>query len=237
MNPQSFEALLDRAAALCGIEPEYWDIFGRHHVTTTEGKQAILRAMGWAAGSAEELEKSLADQARREWRATRAGNDGGDGSGRCRSALAPSRRKPGRRRDCHRAPRRRRDRDVFVSAQANFRRPGPSIWTAEPGCESASACRSVCRLGYHEIAVKCGAAEAATRYIAAPARAFTHPELARGGRAAGVDDRALRIALGAQLGLRRFPRSLERHRLGGGRSARQFRRPESAARHPQPAPV
>ena len=67
MNSQSFEALLDRAAALCGIEPEYWDIFGRHHVTTTQAKQAILRAMGWAAGSAEELEKSLADHARREW--------------------------------------------------------------------------------------------------------------------------------------------------------------------------
>ncbi|MGA7239984.1 MAG: 4-alpha-glucanotransferase, partial [Bryobacteraceae bacterium] len=67
MDSQSFEALLDRAAALCGIEPEYWDIFGRHHVTTTEGKQAILRAMGWAAGSTDELEKSLADHVRREW--------------------------------------------------------------------------------------------------------------------------------------------------------------------------
>src|ERR1700742_3410103 len=67
MSSQSFETLLDRAAALCGIEPEYWDIFGRHHVTTKEAKQAILRAMGWAAGSAEELERSFAERARREW--------------------------------------------------------------------------------------------------------------------------------------------------------------------------
>src|SRR5580700_10530286 len=66
MSSNPFEVLLDRAAALCGIEPEYWDIFGRHRVTTIEGKQAILRAMGWAVGGVEELERSFAEHTRSE---------------------------------------------------------------------------------------------------------------------------------------------------------------------------
>src|SRR5580693_6915986 len=67
MASSTFEELLNRAAALRGIEPGFWDIFGRYHPTTIAGKQAILRAMGWASGSVTELEQSLAAQARREW--------------------------------------------------------------------------------------------------------------------------------------------------------------------------
>src|ERR1700722_17428732 len=66
MSSSTFEELLDQAAALRGIEPGYWDIFGRYHATTTAGKQAILRAMGWAAGSVTELEQSLGANRRRE---------------------------------------------------------------------------------------------------------------------------------------------------------------------------
>ncbi len=40
--------------------------------------------------------------------------------------------------------------------------------------------------GYHQLAVHCGAAEAVTRYIAAPARGWMHPALENGGRAAGI---------------------------------------------------
>ena len=56
MPADTFEQLLDRAAALSGIEPEYWDIWGRQHRTTTAATQAILKALGIAAGNAEELE-------------------------------------------------------------------------------------------------------------------------------------------------------------------------------------
>jgi len=59
----SFEQLLDRAASLFGIEPEFWDIFGTHHITSTEAKQAILSALGVATESAPVLERSLADLA------------------------------------------------------------------------------------------------------------------------------------------------------------------------------
>ena len=49
--PDTFEQLLDRAAAQSGIEPGYWDIWGRYHHTTTAAKQAILEALGTAAAN------------------------------------------------------------------------------------------------------------------------------------------------------------------------------------------
>lgn len=185
MNPQSFEALLDRAAALCGIEPDYWDIFGRHHVTTTQAKQAILRAMGWAAASAEELEKSLADHARREWQ-----------------RLAPEAVVAMEADDVD-LPLHLPAESLSETVTLTVRREDGAVDTFSFGAsglpqtgsidmEGRTWVRKRARLpihlpaGYHEIAVKCGTAEAATRYIAAPARAWTHPELARGGRAAGV---------------------------------------------------
>src|SRR5581483_11121050 len=40
--------------------------------------------------------------------------------------------------------------------------------------------------GYHEIRTRCRDAEAVTRYIVAPQRAYAHPHLSGGARAAGV---------------------------------------------------
>jgi 4-alpha-glucanotransferase len=185
MSSQSFETLLDRAAAFCGIEPEYWDIFGRRHITTTEGKQAILRAMGWAAGSADELERSLAEYARRDWQ-----------------RLAPATIVAMESDEV--------DVPVQIPAECLGEAVTISVMREDGGGESFSFRagelpqtgsiemdgRTWVRLrgrlpirlpaGYHSITVKSGSAEAATRYIAAPARAWTHPELARGGRAAGI---------------------------------------------------
>src|SRR4051794_29228256 len=67
MHSDTFEQLLDGAAALCGIGPGFWDIWGRYHQTTREAKQAILRAKGFDARDAASLERSLAEHTRREW--------------------------------------------------------------------------------------------------------------------------------------------------------------------------
>src|SRR5947208_23807 len=67
MPSERFEQLLDRAAAVLGIDPDYWDIWGNHHVTGKEAKQAILGALGVPANTAEELEAALSTLARREW--------------------------------------------------------------------------------------------------------------------------------------------------------------------------
>jgi 4-alpha-glucanotransferase len=67
MPSETFVQLLDRAASLYGIEPHYWDIWGRKHEITVEARQALLRARGVAAGNAAELEQSLARRAHAEW--------------------------------------------------------------------------------------------------------------------------------------------------------------------------
>jgi len=67
MAPETFEQQLTRAAAAHGIGPGFWDIWGRYHETTPATMQAILRAMGFPADTSEQLERSLAAEARREW--------------------------------------------------------------------------------------------------------------------------------------------------------------------------
>src|SRR5688572_17774112 len=67
MHSETFEQLLERAASECGIDPGFWDIWGRYHHTSREAKQAILRAMGIAADNAATLSASLAERTRREW--------------------------------------------------------------------------------------------------------------------------------------------------------------------------
>ena len=65
MPSETFEQLLDRAASLYGIEPGYWDIWGRHHGPPPAAKQAILRAHGRRRRRcADELERSLAARTR-----------------------------------------------------------------------------------------------------------------------------------------------------------------------------
>ena len=67
MPSDTYEQLLDRAASLRGIEPGFWDIWGRYHSTTRETRQAILRAMGTAAADMPSVQRSLAGLTRREW--------------------------------------------------------------------------------------------------------------------------------------------------------------------------
>ena len=42
MQSENYAQLLDRAARLWRIDPEYWDIWGRKHVTSDETKRAIV---------------------------------------------------------------------------------------------------------------------------------------------------------------------------------------------------
>ena len=64
MPSDRFEQLLDRAASLFGIDPDYWDIWGHRHFVETEVKQAILGALGVAANTAEELELAVRQKLR-----------------------------------------------------------------------------------------------------------------------------------------------------------------------------
>src|SRR5580704_11307360 len=185
MASSTFEELLDRAAALRGIEPGYWDIFGRYHATTTAGKQAILRAMGWAAGSVTELEQSLAANTRREWERLAPVtvvaleedpvdlplNLPADSLGEPVTVAV-------QREDGH--------TETLGLNAGELAQSGSIAMEGRTWVRVRARLPVELPLGYHEISVECGAAKAATRYIVAPRRAFSQPHMAQGGRAAGI---------------------------------------------------
>ena len=59
--------LINELADLCGIIPEYWDIFGNKHITPIEAKKAILKAMKLNIDSDEEIKNEIYAQKARPW--------------------------------------------------------------------------------------------------------------------------------------------------------------------------
>ena len=56
---QKYEELINELAELCGIIPDYWDIFGTRHITPFETKKKILKAMRLNIESEEEIIKEI----------------------------------------------------------------------------------------------------------------------------------------------------------------------------------
>ena len=67
MQSATYEQALDRAAELWGIQPDYWDIWGRHHFTPPETKRAILEALGIRADTREALDAAIQQRLEQEW--------------------------------------------------------------------------------------------------------------------------------------------------------------------------
>src|ERR1700683_5802950 len=67
MQSETYAQLLDLAARLWRIDPEYWDIWGRKHITSDDTKRAILQGLGVRAESAESLRASIEARRRKEW--------------------------------------------------------------------------------------------------------------------------------------------------------------------------
>jgi 4-alpha-glucanotransferase len=59
MPSATYDEALDRAAETWGIQPDYWDIWGQHHITPPETKRAILASLGIRADTKEELDHAL----------------------------------------------------------------------------------------------------------------------------------------------------------------------------------
>lgn len=59
--------LIDELAGLCGIVPEYWDIFGNKHITSYETKRAILRSMGLKIDSEGDIRNEIDKIKNRPW--------------------------------------------------------------------------------------------------------------------------------------------------------------------------
>jgi 4-alpha-glucanotransferase len=60
-------AQLPRAAQACGIEIEYWDVWGKQHQASQRTQTAILESLGVDASTPASLERALEERAWREW--------------------------------------------------------------------------------------------------------------------------------------------------------------------------
>jgi 4-alpha-glucanotransferase len=63
-----YEELLNELSDICGIVPEYYDIFGTRHEASIATKTAILTAMGLKTGNTEDLHSEIAKARLREWK-------------------------------------------------------------------------------------------------------------------------------------------------------------------------
>lgn len=185
MQPSTFELILDRAAAECGIDPGYWDIWGQRHETSSETKQAILGAMGIAAGDSGELADAMEERTRREWKrlsppavlATEGDTfelyvhlASDDRTGQVRLIV-------------------RRENGGVSEHEIGLREMTQSASMELDGhtwVRFQAKLPVALPLGYHDVTVEAGSRKSETRYIVTPHRAWIHPHLARGGRAAGI---------------------------------------------------
>ncbi len=217
MQSENYGQLLDFAAHLWGIEPEYWDIWGRKHFTSNETKQAVLKGMGVRTGTAQSLRESIEARRRKEW--TRLvppcvvwGRPAArrDSATTARARGAGARNRPG-------GDSRRGRRSMLAGIRAaRFSRVGHGRVRWPPlrpeadrtaGRIAAGLSRSACAAGGFAAvhATHCDAG-AGLRACSAGRR-----RQSRGGGAG-----ALRSAFRAQLGVRRPARPARRHRLDRG---------------------
>jgi len=185
MPADTFEQLLDRAASRSGIEPGYWDIWGKHHDTSTAAKQAILAALGIAAGDTDQLEQSLAALTRREWERLAPPSIVCGDSGEQELPLNLPVQSLGERA-----------RLVIRREDGQSDEYHLNLWelpqTAHIEMDGGTRVRKLARLpvrlplGYHEISVEAAGASVRVRFIVTPERAWVSPRLGRGGRTAGI---------------------------------------------------
>jgi 4-alpha-glucanotransferase len=186
MQSENYGQLLDFAARLWGIEPEYWDIWGRQHFTSNETKQAIMKGMGVRAESAQSLRESIEARRRKEW-----------------TRLAPPCLVVGLQEGAIGLPLHAPAELALEIARVEIHEEGGAVRSLEialrdfpeSGTAEFDGRRYVRKqialpgglpLGYHEVRVRLADARQSTLLIVTPERAYAHAALAGGGKAAGV---------------------------------------------------
>src|SRR5581483_5071450 len=185
MPPENFDQLLDSAAATCGIEGGFWDIWGNHHATSTAVKQAILNSKGMAATTPEELVRSLTERARREWERLLAPSVVISES---QPRLLPI-QFPADALDQHASVSVRQEDGAtsgFDAPLADLPQTGSAELDGRTWIRRQITLPLNLPLGYHDVSVSIGSTSASTRYIVTPDRAWTGSEQGAAPRAAGV---------------------------------------------------
>jgi 4-alpha-glucanotransferase len=68
MNTHKNENLIHELSELCGIIPEYWDIFGEKQIPSLEAKRAILRAMKLSIDTDEDVQSAILEKRNKFWK-------------------------------------------------------------------------------------------------------------------------------------------------------------------------
>lgn len=185
MSSDTFEQQLERAASVCGIEPGFWDIWGKYHATTTEARQTILRALGIAAGTQGELESCLAERSRREWQRLLPPTIVAGESTFAEIALNIPAESLGLRARV-KVHRESGEKDEFVLDLWDLPQTAWIEMDGRTWVRKQARLPVTLPLGYHDISATVGDVTGVTRYIVTPDRAWSDPHLGRGGRIAGI---------------------------------------------------
>jgi 4-alpha-glucanotransferase len=185
LPPDRFEQLLDRAAAEFGIQPGYWDIWGRYRTTPAATIQAILRAKGVPADTEEQLEEALTARARAEWERLLP------------PVLIVSEEEP--RAIPVNLPVELAGQTATLTVRAEGGETivcelnlGEAPQVSVASIEGVTYVRRQAELpgdlplGYHSVTLAAAGHTAETRYIVTPTQAWSPPEFVDGGRAAGI---------------------------------------------------
>lgn len=156
-NTPAYLDILDEACLLYGIEPDFWDIWGKHHVPDPEVKIAILRAKGVDCSSEESLAASV--KRRTQQNAERV--------------LPPTL--------VIAAEQKRLPLPDGVAAQCELRLEDGRLLQF-----SGAVLPLGIPLGYHELSINVSGCETRTRLIVSPGRAWLPASLENGGKTAGV---------------------------------------------------
>jgi 4-alpha-glucanotransferase len=185
MQSENYAQLLDRAARLWRIDPEYWDIWGRKHVTSDETKRAILKGLGVSADTAESLRAAIEARHRREW--TRLAPP----------CLVVTQNSPVELPLYAPADLSRESAQVEIREEAGPTHNFEFALNSYPEIDGTDLdgrryvrkqvpLPSDLPLGYHDVNIRLDGRRQSMRLIVAPARAYGHPTLAKGGKAAGI---------------------------------------------------
>jgi len=65
---QYYDNLINELSGMCGIEPEYWDIFGKKHTASIDTRKAVLRAMRLNIETAEDIANEISKKRWKSWK-------------------------------------------------------------------------------------------------------------------------------------------------------------------------
>ncbi|MCL5745222.1 MAG: 4-alpha-glucanotransferase [Acidobacteria bacterium] len=180
----SYSEALERAASLWGVEPAYWDIWGKRHETQPEVQKAILRGLGVCVDSQESVDAAVEARLCEDW-----------------ARLTPSTIVIGEKDSGFPVAIPAGSAGDVLHVEIRWEDGGLERYDCSPGqLEPAETAElrgeryerrmailpARLPLGYHELRVSTGAFSSVTRLIVSPDRAWLPQVLAEGGRAAGV---------------------------------------------------